>query len=155
MAQGNRKKRTEDDIEHLKEIGQSTQFGKGNDPSEAGKKGGKAKNLVNYLKQELNVELGHSFTSSSIYESIELLIMTPTSKIKELKNNDALPISLSVYANALLQDREKGRTSTVEDLLNRVYGKAKENVNVTTKMDYDEAKQRLEQLNGLRGTSTS
>lgn len=145
MSQGNRKPKGK---EYMANLGKK--FGDGQDASKAGKKGGKAKNLVNYLKQELDVELGHSFTSDSIYESIELLIMTPTSKIKELRNNDALPISLSVYANALLQDREKGRTSTVEDLLNRVYGKAKENVNVTTEMTYEDALKRKQQLDELR-----
>lgn len=139
----------------IHKAGVNTQFGKGLDPVENGRKGGQSKDLVKHMKEELNIELGEKFTESSILDAIALIMTTPIEDLKRWKNDDRIVAVLSVYINAIVQDRDKGRTSTTEELLNRIYGKAKENVNVTTEMTYEEALKRKQQLDDLRKRNNS
>lgn len=126
------------DKEELIKLGEKTQFGKGNDPSKAGKKGGKSKNLVTYMREELGIELGQKFSKESVLESLQLLMTTSMSRLKELHRDDSLPAHLSIYISALIKDREQGRFSTASELFDRVHGKAKEEVKLVSNMTTEE-----------------
>lgn len=126
------------DKEELIKLGEKTQFGKGNDPSKAGKKGGKSKNLVTYMREELGIELGQKFSKESVLESLQLLMTTSMSRLKELHRDDSLPAHLSIYISALIKDREQGRFSTASELFDRVHGKSKEEIKLVSDMTTEE-----------------
>lgn len=139
--------------EYLAKIGK--RFGDGIDPSEAGKKGGKAKSILTYLQDDLKIETGYKFSKSSIIELMENLISMDVATLKRLKDNDSIPIPLASYISGLLEDKEKGRTVTLDNMLDRLYGKALERVESkvetkdTTFEDLEEEIKDLIRKNGL------
>lgn len=123
------------DKQYMEKVGKSTQFGKGNDPSKAGKKGGRAQSLEKYLKEQFELELGLQFDKTSIFSTIEKMTLISTKALREIENNDDLPSTLSGVAIAILKDRKAGKISTLESIWDRVYGKSTENIrteNTTT-----------------------
>ena len=92
---------------------------------ESGNPKGRVKKLVPSMKVE-----GYKLTE--INDTIQSIISMTLDQLKEVWNNPNSTILEKTVAGALKKSLEKGNLESVETLINRVYGKPKEKVDLTT-----------------------
>lgn len=136
---------------NINKEGEDTQFGKGQNPSEIGKKGGRPKSFKKYLKDQFNLELGISFDKETIFEVIESLLFESSKVLRQIESNDDLPATLSSIAGAILKDRKAGRISTIESIWDRVYGKSIERIESKVEETSATKEQLREEIKKLMG----
>ena len=134
---------------NIVEYGKATRFGEGQDPSEVGKKGGRRKSIIKKLKEISDEEFDEEFSEASILRLIKSMLFRSTDELTAVKEDKTLPVIVVVIASAILHDISKGSLLSANSILDRVMGKANENITVKTDMSYEEAKKRIEQLDGL------
>jgi hypothetical protein len=87
-------------------------------------KEGRPKKFTTLLKE-------HGYSLSEVNDSIQAIMSMNEVEIKEvLKNPDATMLEKTV-AKAIIKSYEKGSLYSMDTLMNRVYGKPKEEVNAT------------------------
>jgi hypothetical protein len=87
-------------------------------------KEGRPKKFTTLLKE-------HGYSLSEVNDSIQAIMSMNEVEIKEvLKNTDATMLEKTV-AKAIIKSYEKGSLYSMDTLMNRVYGKPKEEVNAT------------------------
>jgi hypothetical protein len=85
---------------------------------------GRPKKFTTLLKE-------HGYSLSEVNDSIQAIMSMNEVEIKEvLKNPDATMLEKTV-AKAIIKSYEKGSLYSMDTLMNRVYGKPKEEVNAT------------------------
>jgi hypothetical protein len=85
---------------------------------------GRPKKFTTLLKE-------HGYSLSEVNDSIQAIMSMNEVEIKEvLKNTDATMLEKTV-AKAIIKSYEKGSLYSMDTLMNRVYGKPKEEVNAT------------------------
>jgi len=105
-------------IEHLKNKG----FDK--NPENINKKG-RPKKPVLSMKVE-------GYKLAEINDTIQMMVSMTADELKKIWDNPNSTILEKTMASALRKSIEKGNLDSVETLLNRVYGKPKEKVDITT-----------------------
>jgi hypothetical protein len=93
---------------------------------ESGNPKGRPKKLVPSMKIE-----GYKLTE--INDTIQSIISMNLEELKEVWNNPNSTVLEKTVAGALRKSLEKGNLESVETLLNRVYGKPKEKLDVESK----------------------
>ena len=93
---------------------------------QSGNPKGRPKKYVLTLKKE-----GYKLTE--INDTIQAMVSMNIEELKKVYENDNSTILEKTVAAALRNGLKKGQLESIETLLNRVYGKPKEKVDITTK----------------------
>lgn len=93
---------------------------------ESGNPKGRPKKLVPSMKID-----GYKLTE--INDTIQSIVSMNIEELKHVYDNPKSTILEKTVANALRKSLEKGNLEAIETLINRVYGKPKENLNVESK----------------------
>ena len=93
---------------------------------ESGNPKGRAKKLVPSMKVE-----GYKLTE--INDTIQSIISMTVDELKQVWDNPKSTILEKTVAGALKKSLEKGNLESVETLINRVYGKPKEKIDIESK----------------------
>ena len=95
---------------------------------ESGNPKGRLKKLVPSMKVE-----GYKLTE--INDTIQAIISMTMDELKDVWNNPKSTILEKTVAGALKKSLEKGNLESVETLINRVYGKPKEKIDIESKTE--------------------
>lgn len=95
---------------------------------QSGNPKGRPKKYVLTLKKE-----GYKLTE--INDTIQAMVSMNIEELKKVYENDNSTILEKTVAAALRNGLKKGQLESIETLLNRVYGKPKEKVDITTQGD--------------------
>jgi hypothetical protein len=95
---------------------------------ESGNPKGRLKKLVPSMKVE-----GYKLTE--INDTIQSIISMTMDELKDVWNNPKSTILEKTVAGALKKSLEKGNLESVETLINRVYGKPKEKIDIESKTE--------------------
>jgi hypothetical protein len=95
---------------------------------ESGNPKGRLKKLVPSMKIE-----GYKLTE--INDTIQSIISMTMDELKDVWNNPKSTILEKTVAGALKKSLEKGNLESVETLINRVYGKPKEKIDIESKTE--------------------
>lgn len=95
---------------------------------ESGNPKGRPKKLVPSMKVE-----GYKLTE--INDTIQSIISMTMDELKDVWNNPKSTILEKTVAGALKKSLEKGNLESVETLINRVYGKPKEKIDIESKTE--------------------
>ena len=102
-------------------IGKGNRFSTTNQPANRGRK----PHLYKFAKEE-----GVSVEEYKL--AISYLFNLTTDQVRALKEAEDTPVWVGVICTALLTDIKHGRTNTVFELADRLFGKATANVDLTT-----------------------
>jgi hypothetical protein len=94
-------------------------------PGESGNPKGRPKKPVLQMKVQ-------GYKLCEINDTIQLMCSMTADELKKIWENPQATILEKTIASALRKGIEKGNLDSVETLLNRVYGKPKEKVDITT-----------------------
>ena len=95
---------------------------------QSGNPKGRPKKFVLTLKKE-----GYKLTE--INDTIQAMVSMTIDELKAVYENDKSTILEKTVASALRASLKKGQLDSIETLLNRVYGKPKEKMDITTQGD--------------------
>ena len=132
---------------NIGEEGKATQFSKTNQPKNPGRKPSR---LRKYLKDN---HLGNDDVSIIM----KTLLEKSREELQELIKKPRIPILIAGAAAAMLKDMVKGHSFTLQWLTERGYGKAKELIEHSGKIDIsgmssEARKKRIDELNKKRET---
>lgn len=100
--------------------GKATRFSATNQPKKKGRKPSLYAELKELAKLEGNIDLSRDdFIKLSL-----LMLSKPISEIKALVMADDTPTWIVCIGRAILKDAAEGRISTLDSLLDRIFGKA-------------------------------
>lgn len=88
--------------------------------------GGAPKKNLEQLQELIGIQFNISLNKREKYQIIESLLETPLKELKEIVKNEATPVFIVNVATAIKKDIENGRTTTLDSLLDRFFGKAKQ-----------------------------
>lgn len=94
-------------------------------PGESGNPKGRPKKPVLTMKVE-------GYKLAEINDTIQMMCSMTAEELKKIWDNPKSTILERTIASALKKSIEKGNLDSMETLLNRVYGKPKEKVDITT-----------------------
>jgi hypothetical protein len=94
-------------------------------PGESGNPKGRPKKPVLQMKVE-------GYKLAEINDTIQMMCSMTADELKKIWDNPKSTILERTIASALKKSIEKGNLDSVETLLNRVYGKPKEKMDITT-----------------------
>lgn len=104
----------------IKEDGKATRFSATNQPKKNGRKPSLFKQLKEMAKLDGNIELTREdFTKITL-----LLLSKPINELKALASSEDTPAWVVDIARSILKDASEGRISTLDSLLDRLFGKA-------------------------------
>lgn len=105
---------------NIAEDGKATRFSATNQP----KKNGRKTSLYNQLKEMAKLE-GNIDLSREDFTKITMLMLTkPLSELQSLAKSEDTPIWIVNIVRAIIKDASDGRISTLDSLLDRLFGKA-------------------------------
>jgi hypothetical protein len=94
-------------------------------PGESGNPKGRPKKYVLGLRKE-------GYKLSEINDTIQALMTMGVDELKHIWESDKSNVLEKMVAGAIRKSLEKGNLDSVETLLNRVYGKPKQEMDITT-----------------------
>lgn len=133
-------------------IGKGNRFSSTNQPKKNGRKPSAYKELLKHIE-----ECGGAPLSKDEFNRLTLQIINmPLPALIELEKDEALPIWLKTYIRGYITDLKEGVTRTMDNSLDRMYGKATQptdnkNEHIVRAKDLtpEEAKEYLKQLNDI------
>jgi Glu-tRNA(Gln) amidotransferase subunit E-like FAD-binding protein len=105
---------------------------------ESGNPNGRPKKLVSQLM------LNRKFSMSQINDIIQQLVGCEESELTKIVEAENATIIEKTVAQALLKSLQRGTLDSIETLLNRIYGKPQESMDITTKGDKVDNKIQIE-----------
>jgi Glu-tRNA(Gln) amidotransferase subunit E-like FAD-binding protein len=105
---------------------------------ESGNPNGRPKKLVSQLM------INRKFSMSQINDIIQQLVGLTQPELQEISFADNATMIEKTVAEALLKSLQRGNLDAIETLLNRIYGKPQESVDITTKGDKVDNKIQIE-----------
>lgn len=87
---------------------------------------GAPKRTLAQLEEIVGVQFQIALTKNDKYQIIESLLETPLSELKSIAENEGTPVFIINVASAIISDTKKGVTTTLDSLLDRFFGKAKQ-----------------------------
>lgn len=87
---------------------------------------GSPKRNLAQLEEIVGVQFKVSLSKNDKYQIIESLLETPLAELQEIVKNDSTPVFIINVASAIISDTKKGLTHTLDSLLDRFFGKAKQ-----------------------------
>jgi hypothetical protein len=106
-------------------------------PGQSGNPKGRPKRAVSYLT-------GKGYKLTEINDTIQEMVGMNIAELKKVRESDNATILEKTIAEALKKGLEKGNLESIETLLNRVYGKPKQDYDITTAGDKLDNKPRIE-----------
>lgn len=105
---------------NIKEDGKATRFSATNQP----KKSGRKPSLFNQLKELARLEGSVELSREDFTKITLLLLSKPISELKAIATSEDTPVWVVNISRAILKDAAEGRISTLDSLLDRLFGKA-------------------------------
>jgi len=108
-------------------------FSKTNQPKNAGRK----PSLFRKLKKQVGIKVGHELSKEDYYDVIRFLIERTPNELDSLMKdigghaNKNTPIWILNIISAINTDVRYGRTSTIDSLFDRLWGKANADISAT------------------------
>lgn len=87
---------------------------------------GAPKSTLKELEERIGVSFGIALSKGDKFQIIESLLETPLKELKEIVKNESAPVFLVNVASAIVQDIQRGETTTLEKLMDRFFGKARQ-----------------------------
>lgn len=87
---------------------------------------GAPKSTLKQLEEKIGVSFGISLSKGDKFQIIESLLETPLKELREIVKNESAPVFLVNVASAIVQDVQRGETTTLEKLMDRFFGKARQ-----------------------------
>ena len=106
-------------------------------PGQSGNPKGRPKRAVSYLT-------GKGYKLTEINDTIQEMVGMNIAELKKVRESDNATILEKTIAEALKKGLEKGNLESIETLLNRVYGKPKQDYDITSGGDKLDNKPRVE-----------
>jgi len=94
-------------------------------PGQSGNPKGRPKRAVSYLT-------GKGYKLTEINDTIQEMVGMNIAELKKVRESDNATILEKTIAEALKKGLEKGNLESIETLLNRVYGKPKQDYDITS-----------------------
>lgn len=79
--------------------------------------------VAKQIKQDLEESIDHQLTPSDINKVLEYFLFISVKDLKKLSITPSTPIGIKSLANGLLKDISEGKITTLNKIMNRVYGK--------------------------------
>jgi hypothetical protein len=99
-------------------------FEKGEDPRRNMR--GAPKSNLSQLEELIGVKFDIALTKNDKYKIIESLLETPLSDLKHIAESQSAPVFIVNIAMAVLSDTKSGKTNTLDSLLDRFFGRARQ-----------------------------
>mgnify|MGYP000720785501 CR=1 FL=1 len=108
--------------------------GKGFDahPENINRKGA-PKKVINRISEITQRDYGIKLTKSDVIQMIQYCLEMNLDKLRDIVSKRDEPVFVICIATAILQDMKKGRISTVDSILDRIYGRPTQGVAVDPK----------------------
>ena len=104
----------------IAEAGKKTRFSSTNQPKNPGRK----KNRFKFLKDK------YELSNQDVKDIFEYLLSLKPEEVKELVSKKDTPVIVLTYAMAIVDAIKHKRTYQINEMLDRLHGKANSNVNV-------------------------
>ena len=102
-------------------------------PGQSGNPAGPKPKLINKLAQDIGVELGTRLTKDELGELLHWALELPPADLKDLVESRDCPMFLCNLVYALVKDAKMGKLDAVNMVLDRVFGRPKNEVDVNNK----------------------
>lgn len=106
------------EYEHIK--GKGNRFSTTNQP----KKNGRKPSLYNQLRELAKLENGILLSKEDFTKITSLLLTKSIKELHAMQQDDETPVWITNIARAIIKDSNEGRISTLDTLLDRLFGKA-------------------------------
>ena len=95
---------------------------------ESGNPKGRPKNVINQLGELVSLDFGLRMSKQDKYHALELMLERTVPELKKIGSKKDVPAFVVVVAKAILKDIETGKMVTMDSMLDRLFGKAKQEV---------------------------
>ena len=102
------------------ENGKATRFSTTNQPQKSGRKPSIYNQIKDLIKVEINIELSRE----DFVKMAKLLLVQPIRILQSITKDEDTPSYVVLIARAILKDASEGRITTLDSLLDRIFGKA-------------------------------
>ena len=102
-------------------------------PGESGNPNGRPKKITNIVKELLGDYLECELSPSQVKEFIMRCMEMNEPELQNIADSKTAPVFLVATAKALIKDMESGRTTTLENVFDRVMGRPKQALEHTGK----------------------
>lgn len=121
-------------------IGKGRRFSNINQPKNPGRK----PSLYNHIKKLLGTEAKAELSKEDYFKLIQFLLEQPLDNLKKLADSKNTPIWIVGVVRAVVKDANAGRTTTLDSLFDRLFGKASQPltgkdghpIEINTSVDY-------------------
>ncbi len=87
---------------------------------------------VNDLVKEGKISKFENLTDEEVRTADKFLISAPIAAVQAIMKNDDAPLYIRAQAVGVVYEMRDGKTTTVDKLRDRVYGAAKQNIDITS-----------------------
>lgn len=114
-------------------------------------KNGRKKSQLNVIEQTLNIDLALNISKENYYDILRKIATATEEEMIAMANNKKLPVTLRIYIKALNNAIKIGDIKTVNELLDRVFGRPTQSINVKNEITMTEAEvdAEIERLNKI------
>lgn len=92
---------------------------------ESGNPNGRPRKVLRQLEEKIGVEFKVSLSKEDIFHILQSMCELSVDEIKGIAQDKSSPVFMVNIANAIKEDIDKGRTTTLDNLFDRFFGKAK------------------------------
>ena len=91
--------------------------------------------IATRIMESLGVATAEIVTRADTYKLMELLMSLNRQQLDDVIENPVTPVSILTYAEALKKDLKEGKVGTILALMERVYGKASQKIEVDANVE--------------------
>lgn len=89
---------------------------------------GRPKSMLNKMRESLGVDLGIEVTKGDIKTVIQSILCLTIPELQKLVKDSKTPAMVVGMATAIIKDANAGKITTVDSLLDRVYGRPSQEI---------------------------
>jgi ribulose bisphosphate carboxylase small subunit len=97
---------------------------------EAINRNGRPKKLKTRIRELFNDDFGVKLSKNDVNQVIQYCLEMSMEKVRELVDDETKPAFFNCIAAAIVADKKQGRITTVESILDRIYGRPTQGVAV-------------------------